>query len=77
MPKTIVRCSMPGCKEVALSKVAVPWQYGSIAELKTYGYACPTHTDSVLASARRRADAPCLAPDESVGELVPVALLER
>jgi hypothetical protein len=76
MSRTIVRCSMPGCKEEALSKVAVPWHYGSIAELKTYGYACSTHIDSVVATARRRADASHLAPDESVGELAPVPLPE-
>lgn len=28
MPLTGVTCSMPGCKEVAMSKVAAPWSYG-------------------------------------------------
>jgi hypothetical protein len=77
MSKTIVHCSMPGCEEVALSKVAVPWRFGPIAELMTYGYACSTHIDSIVATARRRRDASHLAPEESVGEVVPVTLLER
>jgi hypothetical protein len=62
---------------MALSKVAVPWRYGSIAEMTTYGYACPSHVDSIVASARRRLGASCLAPIEKVGEPAAVALLER
>jgi hypothetical protein len=66
---------MPGCTEAAVSKVAVPWHYGPIAELKTYGYACPAHTQSVVASARRRLNASPLAPQESVGQLRTFPLL--
>ena len=69
MPETVIRCSVPGCEEVAVSKVAVPWNYGTIAEFKTYGYSCPAHTDSVAVSARQRLDSSRLVPEEAVGEL--------
>jgi hypothetical protein len=74
MPTTVVHCSMPGCEEVAVSKVAVPWHYGTIAENQTYGYTCPTHIDSVVACAQQRLDSSHLAPEEAVGELVAVKL---
>ena len=77
MPTTVVHCSMPGCEEVAVSKVEVPWHYGQIAEPKIYGYACPTHLSSVVDSARQRLDSSHLVPEESVGELGAIALLER
>ena len=69
MPKTIVKCSLPGCTEAAESKVAAPWKDGSHAELKTYGFACSSHTEPVLANAKKRPQPRHLAPSESVGGL--------
>ncbi len=74
MPKTIITCSIPGCKEVAVTKVAVPWHYGPIEEPKTYGYACAAHVDAVVARAQERLDSSHLIPEESVGELATFAL---
>lgn len=67
MPKTIVKCSMRDCSEVAESKIASPWKDGSHAELKTYGYACPDHSDPIIAYAQKRPKPKHLAPSESVG----------
>ena len=77
MPKTVVHCSMPGCQVVAASKVAAPWRNGPHAELRTYGYACATHIDPVVAYAQQRHKSPHLSPDESVGEIGTFPLLER
>ena len=67
MPTTIVRCSMPGCQEAATQKIAAPWQNGRFSELKTYGFACPAHADSVLLIAERRPKPRLPTPGESVG----------
>jgi hypothetical protein len=67
MPKTIVKCSSPGCREDAESKIAAPWKDGSHAELKTYGFACSDHSETVIAYAQRRPKPRYLAPSESVG----------
>ena len=69
MPLTVIKCSMPGCKEVAVSKVAAPWSYGNFRELKTYGFACPSHSDSVLAYALNRPKPTHFSPGETVGEI--------
>ena len=67
--KTIVKCSFPGCSDDAVTKVAAPWKEGSNAELNTYGYACPAHTEDVVAEAEGRVQAYRLAPGESVGKI--------
>ncbi len=67
--KTIVKCSFPGCRELAAVKVAAPWKDGSNAELSTYGYACPDHAEAVVADAEGHARAYHLAPGEFVGEI--------
>src|SRR5271157_5094138 len=60
--KTVVKCSLPGCDDYAVMKVAAPWKDGSHAELNTYGYACPAHAEDVVAYAEGRAKAYRLAP---------------
>jgi len=67
MRKTIVKCSMPGCREDAESKVAAPWNDGSNAELKTFGYACSNHCEPVLAYAQKRPKPRHLTASETVG----------
>jgi hypothetical protein len=47
-----------------------------VHRVTTYGYACSTHIDSVVA-AKQRLDSSHLALDESVGEIGIVVLLER
>ena len=67
--KTVVKCSLPGCDDDAVTKVAAPWKDGSHAELKTYGYACPDHAEDVVADAEGRAKVYRLAPGESEGKI--------
>ncbi len=43
MTRSIVGCSLAGCKEPASYKLAAPWSDGSFSELKTYGHACADH----------------------------------
>ncbi len=76
--KTIVKCSLPGCDDDAVTKIAALWKYGSHAELNTYGYACPAHAEEVVAEAEGRAKAYRLAPGESVGKIgtIPLAHAE-
>jgi len=69
MPRTVVKCSMPGCQRPATHKIAALWKDGGSSELKTYGYACPSHTDVALANARRRPRSRRLGLSESDGEI--------
>ena len=69
MPKTVVKCSMPGCTQVANSKVAAPWQDGRNAELKTYGYACSSHSETLKAYAEERPRPRHLSPTETIGTI--------
>ena len=68
MPKTIVRCSYPGCKQVATAKIARPWVYNRFSELKTYGFSCPEHIDDVLETAKNRPAPQHLTEGEKLGE---------
>jgi hypothetical protein len=68
MTETVVQCSHPGCRQAATHKVAAIWQDGRFSELKTYGFACPSHAEAVVADARRR-EAYALSPGESVGDV--------
>ena len=68
MPETVVKCSMPGCRENATVKVAAPWQGGRFTELKTFGFACQAHAEKFLSDARKRAKPQNLSPDETMGE---------
>jgi hypothetical protein len=67
--KTIVKCSFPGCDDVAVTKVAALWKDGRNAELKTYGYACPAHAEDVVAAAEDRVTVYRFAPGEFVGKI--------
>lgn len=69
MAKTIVKCSMPGCQRPASEKIAALWSDGEVSELKTYGYACPSHVEVALANARRRPRSRHLGLSESDGEI--------
>jgi hypothetical protein len=67
--KTVVKCSLPGCADDAVTKVAAPWKDGGHSELSTYGYACPAHVEEVVADAEGRARVYRFAPGESVGKI--------
>jgi hypothetical protein len=69
MPATVVRCSHPGCRELAAYKVAATWSDRRFSELKTYGHACAHHLGPVFRAADERRARYQLAPGESVGEI--------
>jgi len=46
------KCSVPGCGRPGVFKVAAPWSYGSINELKNYGVSCEAHRDAVFDRAK-------------------------
>ncbi len=68
MSTNVVPCSVPGCDSDAASKLAAPWSYGRFQELKTYGYACPAHQDSMIEYAENRPK-PSLDQGETLGEV--------
>ena len=72
--KTVVKCSLPGCDDDAVTKIAAPWKDGSHSELNTYGYACSAHAADVLGDAEGRTKTYQLAPGESVGKIGTVPL---
>ncbi len=45
------KCSVPGCGRPGVFKVAAPWSYGSINELKNYGVSCEEHRDALFTRA--------------------------
>lgn len=69
MSPTVVRCSMPSCREPAAYKVAAPWSDGRFTELKTYGHACAEHLGPVFRAAEERRATYRPAAGESVGEI--------
>jgi hypothetical protein len=69
MPETVIPCSIPGCREPALYKVAAPWSGGGFSELKTYAFACPQHLGATFRAAEERRARYCPAAGESVGEI--------
>ncbi len=64
-----VVCVKPHCGKPATHKIASPWSYGKLVELKTYGLACDEHQAEVLGDARRRCKLHPPSPDEIVGEI--------
>lgn len=69
-------CSAPGCGCVAVFKIAAVWSDGSFQELKTYGFACAAHRESLCAQAELRRGRLRLADGESV-EAIGAYRLER
>ncbi len=77
MPVTIVKCSVPGCGGDAEAKIAAPWKDGAFAELKTYGYTCAEHAQTMISYAEKRAKPKSLPPGESLGALGTYALAAK
>lgn len=69
MPTTIVRCSMPDCREPATYKIAATWSDGAFSELKTYGHACADHLGPVFREAEDRHESYRPAPGETIEEI--------
>lgn len=62
-------------EEPATFKVAAPWSYGSIRELKTYAICCEEHLERSLARARAEAANLVLAEGEVLGPIAVYRLL--
>ena len=61
------RCSITGCGKHGLYKVAAPWTYGNIRELKNYGLCCEEHREGLFARAKEQAAAIHPSEGETVG----------
>lgn len=47
-------CTHEDCEATALYKLAAEWSDGRFRELKTYGFACELHLDTLLEQARAK-----------------------
>jgi hypothetical protein len=61
------KCSTLGCGRPGLFKVAAPWSYGNINELKNYGVCCEEHRASLHNRARAESAKLYVAEGEGVG----------
>ena len=69
MATKIVCCTVPGCGETAIYKVASPWSDGIFNELKSFGFACADHLGPVFRAAEDRKKAYSPSPGEVVGDI--------
>lgn len=69
MSSTVVRCSLPGCQNAAVYKIASHWSGGSFSELKSYGFACADHLGAVFRDAETRHQAYQPSPGETIEEI--------
>ena len=46
------KCSTLGCGREGMFKVAAPWSYGNISELKNYGVCCEEHRSALFTRAK-------------------------
>ena len=46
------KCSTLGCGREGMFKVAAPWSYGNISELKSYGVCCEEHRAALFERAK-------------------------
>ncbi|WP_422929920.1 hypothetical protein [Singulisphaera sp. PoT] len=69
MPTTEVQCSLRGCNEPAVYKIAALWSGGSFAELKTFGFSCPDHLGAVFREAEGRKASYVPSSGESIEEI--------
>jgi hypothetical protein len=65
----VVSCSHRDCRQAAAYKIAARWSDGSLAELKTYGFACSEHIGDVFRESALRWTNYAPSPGESVEEL--------
>lgn len=60
-------CFARDCARPPRFKIAAPWSYGPLRELKNYGLACEGHRDDLMAQARSRREFLAVGDDEVVG----------
>jgi hypothetical protein len=65
----MVNCSHSECQERAAYKIAARWSDGTLAELKTYGFACSKHLGAVFRESERRRLDYAVSPGESIEEI--------
>jgi hypothetical protein len=68
-------CSMVGCDQAALYKIAATWSDGTSRELKNYGLTCEVHRETQLQAARLRHNGLRLSEGETVGRVELYCLL--
>jgi hypothetical protein len=61
------KCSTLGCGRVGMFKVAAPWSYGNINELKNYGVCCEDHRSALFTRAKTASAGLPSAEGENVG----------
>jgi hypothetical protein len=69
MPWNPAPCSYPRCPNSATYKIAAPWSYGAISELKTYALSCAEHFSTLFREAQERKILYPPSSDETVGEI--------
>ncbi len=69
MPRTVVGCALPECKEPAAYKIAAPWSDGSFSELKTFGHACADHLGCVFRDSETRRQEYSPSSGETIEEI--------
>ena len=67
-------CSMPGCQEPPVAKIAAFWSYGPLSERKNYGLACEAHSEPLRALAQIRRGRLAVGDGEQVGPVEVVRL---
>jgi hypothetical protein len=61
-----ISCHTPGCKNLAVYKIAARWTDGLTAELKTYSLCCADCLPQAFCRSREKQAACRLAPGESL-----------
>ena len=69
MASKTVRCTVEGCEEAAVYKIASPWSDGVFNELKSFGFACADHLGPVFRAAEGRRKAYQPSPGEAIGDI--------
>ncbi len=63
------RCSAPGSKDFAVYKIAAPWSYGNMRELKTYSLCLENRLEVELERAKAAAAKVIPSEGEVYGEV--------
>jgi hypothetical protein len=63
------KCSTLGCGKIGVYKIAVPWSYGNISELKNYGVCCEDHKGPLLIRAKGENASLVPTEGERIGEV--------
>lgn len=69
MSVTNIHCSLKGCSEPAVYKIAARWADGVFSELKSYGFSCADHLGAAFRGSEARRSDYATTPGESLGEI--------